>query len=381
MKSYIFSTLFLLACGCVLFYQAFHITPGDIQAVRETIENLESPPKAQNFSVKQQRQCVHRTLIPFEETSTPYFFESSTSTLLFTKNGTENKIIEEMTGFKGWLIEKSQDDTQNPLIREIVAKQALVSPQEGLLKAVDVSSQAFYSQAFPPKDTLHTASPFHVHFKAGELEYHEHQCNLTKGIDLIHPMGRLLAEKAKIFLKDQNFSNDSLKHVEVRKNVQIFPCSGGTLRCACLDLDSLHKTCFLWGYPSVSYEGEGGIVFSKEAEMKFQDNDWTLKELVMTYQVKWISTTQKQFALADRVHYDPFTEKTVLEAFPGNKVLFVDLEKEVELAASKVIAEKDAYGVDQFSGSGAVRMRFNLEEWEQIKREIHNEIPKFAKGL
>jgi hypothetical protein len=187
-----------------------------------------------------------------------------------------------MKGFKGWLLEESPHQSNHPVVREIIAQEAIVSPQEGLLKASKVSSRAFLSDTFPPKELSNTSSPLHIHFKAGELEYQDHHCKLTSGIDLMHPMGRLLAEKAKIYLEDQNFSNESLKHVEVRKNVQIFPSKGGVLRCASLDLDSMHKTCFLWGHPCVKYEGEGGVVSSKEAEMRFEDDEWTLKELVMS---------------------------------------------------------------------------------------------------
>jgi hypothetical protein len=136
------------------------------------------------------------------------------------------------------------------------------------------------------------------------------------------------------------------------------------------------------GFPSISYQGESGKLFSKEAELNYddQEGEWDLREIIFRHNVRWINLNQKQFALADYVRYNPLTKTTILSSLSENKVLIVDLEREFELSANEVIAEKDAFGIDQFSGKGAVRMRFNAEEWEKVKRAIYDEIPSFAKS-
>jgi len=74
-----------------------------------------------------------------------------------------------------------------------------------------------------------------------------------------------------------------------------------------------------------------------------------------------------QYALADKITYDPSTQVILISAVPKNRVLFVDQLNHLRMSAPAIRIHRDSNsGKEVVQGVGDVRLRFKKEEMDRM---------------
>jgi len=113
-----------------------------------------------------------------------------------------------------------------------------------------------------------------------------------------------------------------------------------------------------------------GMIDAEEAQVTTvrHEDQWEATHVLLIGHVKMVNDEQTQFALADRVEIFPQEKVMVFEAHTGERVLFIDRVKNMQLAAHKVRAERG--DKDLVQGYGDVRFVFGTEELEKLKTQF-----------
>lgn len=92
---------------------------------------------------------------------------------------------------------------------------------------------------------------------------------------------------------------------------------------------------------------------------------WDTNYIMLEGHVKMMDGDHNQFALAHRVEIFPEDKVMVFEAAEGERVLFMDVARNMQLAAHKVRAQRGE--TDTVQGYGDVRCVFGNEELTRLK--------------
>jgi hypothetical protein len=136
-------------------------------------------------------------------------------------------------------------------------------------------------------------------------------------------------------------------------------------------------TSFFFGSPQVIYKDTVGEIYADRAKVDYQEVDGALEaiQIILFDNVRLVNmgTLEKpasQYALADEVHYFPKEGSTILEG-KKNPVLFYDHQRDMQLSAYTVRAERDPITKKEtIHGVGNVRFTFGPEELEKIKERF-----------
>ncbi len=121
---------------------------------------------------------------------------------------------------------------------------------------------------------------------------------------------------------------------------------------------------------NVSIESEMGYVESDKAIIDHcrEGEKWEASHIKLTGHVRMTNGEKTQFAIAEQVDYFPDQKVMVFESNQKDRVLFYDTEKQMQLSAHKVRAERQEKDVVQ--GYGDVRFVFGAEELDKFKQQF-----------
>ncbi len=139
---------------------------------------------------------------------------------------------------------------------------------------------------------------------------------------------------------------------------------GSQLECDKALLDYANMTSHFTGAPQVSYCDERGEVWADEAYVDYTQTEGSIKpsKIRLIDNVQLIYLESDQYALADLVTYYPEEKLTILEAKEGNRVLFFDKGRNMQLSAPCVHATRK-----KIQGIGDVRFVFGQDELSKLK--------------
>jgi hypothetical protein len=224
--------------------------------------------------------------------------------------------------------------------------------------------------------TLHL-SAFETIVESEDVHYNGECITLIGRVSVENSMGKLTAERA-ILKKDENKQTKiDFPWIELKHSVCLTLADGGTLQCDSVFLDYTQMTGFLYGCPQLIYKGDLGEIYADRAQVDYQEIDGkleatkvTLYENVHLVNMGSEEKPGSQYALADEVTFFPQEQLTILESKNG-KVLFYDKQRDMQLSARKVRAQRDPLTKkESVQGIGDVRFVFGPEELEKIKQRF-----------
>jgi lipopolysaccharide assembly outer membrane protein LptD (OstA) len=104
-----------------------------------------------------------------------------------------------------------------------------------------------------------------------------------------------------------------------------------------------------------------------------QDETWQATHIILIGNVKMVDETKTQYALAHRVEIFPKERVMVFEAGVDDKVLFLDVGRQMQLAAHKIRACRS--DTDSVQGYGDVRCVLGADELDRMRTLFSLESP------
>ncbi len=116
----------------------------------------------------------------------------------------------------------------------------------------------------------------------------------------------------------------------------------------------------------VHVENDMGTVDAQRATIDtLRDGDtWHPVKILLEGEVRMRDLEHQRFALADRVEIDPQQRVMEFQASPGGHVLFLDMNRHMQLAAQRIRAEQGEQ--EKVQGFGDVRCLFGEEELQRL---------------
>lgn len=220
-------------------------------------------------------------------------------------------------------------------------------------------------------------SSLHAHeitIQSSNVHYEGDLITLSGTVELQSSLGKVTAEKAWLRRDEKKQSDIAFPWAELQCNVHVELSDGGQLRCSLVKLDHLKEVALFFGTPRITYIDSHGTISAQEAEMEYTKNENSLEPSKITLygSVVLKKADRAQYALADRVEYFPAKKELLFHAEEGNRVLFFDKEREMQLSAPAVKALDNGEVIE---GLGEVRFYFKNTELQKLKEQFQWEGP------
>lgn len=202
---------------------------------------------------------------------------------------------------------------------------------------------------------------------------------LGGNVTIEHPLGKVTAQKATLTRDEEGKCEVDFPWIDLEDNVQADLTKGSLLQCHKVFIDMVHLTSEFSGKPAIYYRDEVGEIIADKACVDYQKIEGNYKPVKITLlgKVQMKNSGKKetvffQYALADRVEYFPQEAVMILKSEENKRVLFFDPEKEIQLSAKTIRAQRDMdTGKDSVQGFGDVRCIFKQEELDKLKEQFH----------
>ncbi len=205
--------------------------------------------------------------------------------------------------------------------------------------------------------------------ESNDMRYDGNTIKLIGEVILENAMGRVEAERATLTRDESGSTRIDFPWVELTRNVIVTLPDGGRLFCESVFLDHTQMTGTFEGIPQVVFNGEIGEVFADHALVEYNE-EFKATKVILSDNVQLINQEKEQYALADFVTYYPQTQQMLLEG-KGNRVLFYDKLRNMQLSAPSVRAKRDPKTQrDSVQGVGDVNFVFGQEELMKLKERF-----------
>lgn len=218
------------------------------------------------------------------------------------------------------------------------------------------------------------AEPQETTVKAKEARFDGLTLMLEGDVAIQNEMGMMMAKRADIITAEKKSALDmkgkwEVNQLKISGDVTFQLARGGILKCDNIEGDK--GVLQFFGAPEIHYKDEMGEVFAKSGRLVFEEKEGHLQPLliILTGGVRMVKNGEEgpEYALADRVEYDPYQKKLRLISEDA-PVLFVSEKKGIKLSAKEVVAIKKEK--EEIFGVGDVQVVFKEEELNRLKEQF-----------
>lgn len=215
--------------------------------------------------------------------------------------------------------------------------------------------------------------------ESDEARYDGSVITLLGHVSLENTMGKMTAEQAILKKDIEKQTKIDFPWIEVKKNVFLTLSEGGSLSCETVILDYTKMTSLFLGHPQVYFRDKIGEIYADRARVDYieKEGGGLKANLIILYDnVRLINLGSpekpaSQYALADKVVYDPNQQLVILEGIDQNRVLFFDKLRDMQISAKTVHAKRNPETqTDSIEGKGDVRFVFGQQELNKIKQRF-----------
>ncbi len=202
----------------------------------------------------------------------------------------------------------------------------------------------------------------HVHYDGEKII-------LTGKVTVRHLMGVVTSERAELRRDLEGKSKIDFPWAELSCGVVATLTDGGKFTCDKVVSDYFKMTSHFTASEQIHYSDGLGELFADDAIVNFEEekNRVYPTKITLTGHIKMIRQIPSlQYALADSVEYFP-KEETLI--FKGDKVLFFDKAKGLQLSANEVRAKRDGEK-ESVQGIGEVSFLFKEEELKKLQDQF-----------
>lgn len=214
--------------------------------------------------------------------------------------------------------------------------------------------------------------------EASHANYDGDKITLSGNVLITNPMGTAQAQEAQLRKEEPRTQRIDFPYIELKDHVVVTFSNDGTLQCEDVIVDLVAMTSLFVSLPTqqLLYRDSRGEIFADRAIVDFASDEkgrYIPKKVTLFGHIRMaeIIENSQRYALCDYIEFYPETNKMILEGREGNKVLFFDDKRKMQLAAQSVIAIKDATsGKESIRGIGDVKFLFAKEEFDKLKQNF-----------
>ncbi len=212
-----------------------------------------------------------------------------------------------------------------------------------------------------------------AHYDGIKLRLQGHVC-------VQHVLGQVMANHAILWRDQERRSKIDFPWIELKEHVLLRFSTGAQIQCEQVNFDYFNLKSTLIGHPQIHYRDHLGEVYADYATIDYEEKEKKIQanKITLTGNIQLIRNPIKekekalQYALADGVQFFPHEELMILKSDEGKRVLFYDLDKELQLSARMIQAQKNGpEGREVIQGSGDVRFVFKEDELNKLKEQFH----------
>ena len=233
------------------------------------------------------------------------------------------------------------------------------------------------------------SKPETMFIRSRTARYGKELLTLTGDVFLLHALGEMQAENAALRRAPHGGAQLGLQDLELKDNVIVRLNNGVLPQGGMADVtsqqiywDESKHTLTLTG--QVYYKDRLGEVWADEMVFYYDveaENRLEPKYALLTGHVKMLNDAPYnvtsaappvlQFALADQVDYFPQTGQLLFDSKEGNRVLYFDKIRDMQVSAKTLRAQRQTpQAKESVQGEGDVHMTFSEGEWDRLKQQF-----------